>query len=136
MANEATKIEDSGLNPVRRTCASTAQISGGALLVLGDPNTVTATSGGSLAKVFGGVAASSKSSSDAATTIGAHMSGCWDIKLDPSSACTIGDLLEISGANMVRVISNMSSISGGKVVGRAEETGSAGEVIRVRLMNY
>ena len=109
MANEAVIIElgVEGGRPIRRTVANGTSISKGTLCVLSDPNTAAAAG-----------------SNYAAT-------------LAPAFAGILGKLCtdKPSGSNLLRTAVALDLISGA-VVGRAEETGAASEVIRVRLGTF
>jgi hypothetical protein len=131
MANEAVIIELTTQNAVNRTCADGATIEKGTILELADPNTVTANDGSG--DVFGGIAAVEKVASDGATTIPAWMSGVFDLTC-AASTVTAGQWVSTSGANLIKTATE-AELAAGKGIGRAEETGTASEVIRVRLGN-
>ena len=138
MANEAVIIElgSNGGNPVRRTCADGATIEKGTLLVLSDPNTVAANSG--TGEVFGGIAAHEKVANDGSTSISCYTSGVFDLTCNAGVGITCGDVVVTSGANLIRVgtSAELSGANLGKVIGYAEETATASEVIRVRLKGF
>lgn len=128
----AIKIEsETYRDATNRTCATGTTISGGTLLSLTDPNTVAAN--GAKGQAFGGIAVSDKIADDGHTTIGAHMSGTFDL-WSAGTAITAGKAVAMSGANLV-----CEAIAGellsGAIVGIAEETAAVGvgEQIRVRL---
>lgn len=144
MANEATPgIERYGSpigHALQFTVADGTAISKGTLLVLSsDPRTVTASSG--INQVFMGVANADKAASDGATRIGADIIGIFDMTVVAGTADLpqIGDLVELSGANLIRAVrprgvSGAEFISGAKFAfGRALETASASEVIAVKI---
>ena len=131
MANEAVIIElPRNLHPVRRTCAAGTTIEKGTILKLTDPNTVAASSAS--ADEFGGIAAAEKDGSDSSTSIAVHLSGVFDLTMGTGETCTIGEQIAISGANLIRAATE-AEVQLGQWLGYAEEAGSSGEVIRVRL---
>lgn len=129
MANEAVIIElgVTGGNPIRRTCADAYGIEKGALLRLVDPNTISGANIG-VAQPFAGIAAAEKVANDGSTSIACYTEGVFDLYAD--GAITVGDNVCMSGANKV---ASCGAISGGCIVGYAEETATAAETIRVRL---
>lgn len=127
MANEAVIIEYPS-NIVMRTCADGNAITKGAILKLSDPNTVAVSDG---ANVFGGIAMADKVASDGSTTIPVALNGVFDI-VDAGTGITVGGLVALSGANLVRQ-SVEADFPLGAVLGKAEETASASERIRVRV---
>ena len=135
MANEAVVIElgPLGGNPVRRTCASGTAITKGTLMALNDPNTAIAAS--TLGQIFAGIAAADKSASDFATTIPCWTAGVFDIT-GAGAGVGVGKLVVMSGANGVTPAIAGDLLSGGSIVGVAEEAGTTTEVIRVRLKGY
>jgi hypothetical protein len=133
MANEAVCIEKSVMNDVMRTCADAVGIEKGSLMILSDPNTVSGSLATTASAVFGGITTSEKVASDGSTRIACAMNGVYDIKA--VTAITAGRFVAISGANLIRE-ATPADISGGNIVGKAEETATADEVIRVRLLGY
>ncbi len=109
------------------------KISKGAILALKPgANTVANSSGSGTTEKFGGIAAADKASSDTRTNLSCHMFGVWDCRVGGNISS--GDLLKLSGANILTNGVNASHISGGQVVGKAEEDGANGSTIRVRLI--
>ena len=143
MANEATRIESFGnLNnhEYQVTVANATAISKGTLMILSaDPRTAIASSG--INQIFIGVANADKEASDGATRIGVDSSGIFDMTCVAGTLDipAFGDLVELSGANLIRAVkrntvSGADFVSGAKfVLGRALETGSASEVIAVKI---
>jgi len=135
MANEAVRVEDSGLKGYRRTVAEDSAIEKGATLVLADLNTVTTSTAATNGSIFGGIAeAEHPTNISGSVAISAAMNGCFDMVLAPTATCTTGDAIILSGANTIDKAVDAASLSGA-LVGYAEEDGSAGETIRVRLRN-
>ena len=113
----------------RVTVADGTAITKGTLMKLSaDPNTAIASSG---ADVFAGIAWDSKTASDGTVQINVALDGTWDIKC-AGSAVTLGALVALSGANLIRN-SVEADFPLGAVLGKTLETGSAAEVIAVRL---
>lgn len=135
MANEAVTIElgPNGGNPVRFTVANATAISGGTLCQMTDPRTASASSG---SQTFAGIAAADKVASDGATDLALYTEGIFDLKTDAAANITAGDLVILSGTNLVAKAFNVNDIISGKVVGQALETASASEVIAVRLKKH
>lgn len=143
MANEAgwiNRFGDLNAHQVDFTVANATAISKGTLLILSsDPRTVTASSG--INQVFMGVANIDKEASDVSTRLGADVIGVFDMTVVAGTADLpqIGDLVELSGANLIRAVrprgvSGAEFISGAKFAfGRALESASASEVIAVKV---
>lgn len=128
MANEAVCIE-SPSKIVRYTVADGTSISKGTLLkISSDPNTAAASTA---ADKFAGVAMMDKVANDGTTEISAALDGTFDI-VCAGSAVTLGNMVVISGANLIRD-SVEADFPLGAVLGKALETGAASEKIRVRL---
>ena len=133
MANEAVMIEDTGLNPTRRTISNGSagtSVEKGTIMGLADNNVVAASSG--RADEFGGVLASEKVNGDGSTDIGCHMNGVFDMLVASGGACTVGEQVTISGANTIDAAAE-SEVQLGQWVGYADEAGSSNEIIRIRL---
>lgn len=133
MANEAVIIElgSCGGKPVLRTCADGVGIEKGTLLKLTDPNTASAAS--LMGEPFAGIAAAEKVANDGSTTIACYTEGVFDLTSGLTAAGNAGGLVCMSGGNFV-VPAVAASILSGSIVGKLEETASASEVVRVRLM--
>ena len=134
MANEATKIEDGYVPAVMRTILNATAVEKGTLMELNDNNIVNVSSGSG---VFGGVANAEKVASDGAVKIGCDMDGVYDMTTAPGAAITVGQLVSLSGANLIKTATE-AEIAAGKAVGKAEETSTlaSSEVIRVRLLGF
>ena len=133
MANEAVIIElTNGGNPIRRTVADGTTISKGTLLVMTDPNTVAASTVTSSASVFGGVAAADKLASDGSTTLAVWQEGCFDMTNAAFGTPSVGALVVLSGANLIRAAVAADLLTGA-IIGKLEETAATNEVVRVRL---
>lgn len=127
MANEAVIIE-TPTNSRRYQCADGVGISKGALLQVVDPNTA---SGSTITgQRFAGIASFEKVASDGSTNITCYTKGIFDLK--SNDALSVGELVALSGLNMVRLATATDIISG-CVVGKALETATANEVIRVAV---
>jgi hypothetical protein len=133
MANEAVCIEKSVMNDVMRTCVDAVGIEKGSLCILFDPNTISGSLATTAGGVFGGITTAEKVASDGSTRVACAMNGVFDIKA--VTAITAGNFVAISGSNLIRQ-ATANDISGGNIVGKAEETATADEVIRVRLLGY
>lgn len=133
MANEAVPISLSPtMNAVRRTVPNAVGIEKYTLLQLYDPNTVAASSG--TACVFGGIAAAEKVANDSSTSIACYMDGVFDLYY-LGFPLVAGGPVKISGANTITAANLSTDLSGGLIIGYAEETATAAaETIRVRLV--
>ena len=132
MADEAICIE-APKYLVRRTVSDSTAIAKGTLLKLADPNTASAGTGSG--EAFGGIAVAEKVISDGITELSVAMSGVFDIKCNTTNGITCGVPVCLSGANMIRT-AVAGDLLTGAVIGTAEETASASEVIRVRLGGF
>lgn len=128
MANEAVCIEKP-TRITRYTVADGTGIAKGTILKLSDPNTAAASSA---ADVFAGIAIEEKTASDGIVEIAAALDGVWDLTCNAGNGITAGALVALSGANLIRT-SVEADFPLGAVFGKALETASASEVIRVRL---
>jgi hypothetical protein len=94
-----------------------------------DPNTVAASAANS--DVFGGIAWEEKTASDGIVELTCALDGVWDITCG-GAGVTLGAIVSLSGANIIKDITEAEIVTG-DAIGKALETGSAGEVIRVRV---
>lgn len=128
MANEAVILElNEHMDAYQMTVAAGTSISKGTLLKLSSANTVVASDG---VNVYGGVAAADKDGTDSSTTLGVYTPGQgnkFDMKC-ASANVTLGALVVLSGTNLIRDAVN-TEVEEGKVVGKAMEGGSGGDVI-------
>lgn len=127
MANEAVCIE-TPVKFARYTVADGTGIAKGTILALTDPNTAAASSAGD---VFAGIAWEEKTASDGIVEITAALDGVWDLK-DAGAGITVGNIVSLNGANLIKTATEAELVLG-KGFGKALETASASEVIRVRL---
>lgn len=130
MANEGIQREKLGM-ALNMTVADGTGIEKGTILELTDPRTAAANNGSG--DVFAGIALSEKIANDGRTSIAADFYGIWD--LVSSGTVTAGELVSTSGANIVKTATE-AEIAAGKAVGKALETGTAGERIQVKLLGY
>ena len=134
MADEAVIIElINGGTVVRRTVANGTSISKGRLCVLSDPNTCAASSISTISTaIFGGILMNDKLADDGSTTASFLIGNAVvDLKAAPT-AITVGDPVVMSGSNLIQT-GVAASLLTNSVIGYAEETAAASEVIRVRL---
>lgn len=135
MVNEAIIIELGRSNgaPVERIVASGATILKGTLCKIADPNTASAATG--TGEAFAGITAADKDGSDLSTTLAFYTEGVFDLTSTASPSITAGAMVCMSGANLIRA-AVAGELLTGAIIGKAEETSSASEVIRVRLIGY
>lgn len=128
MANEAVCIE----TPTefrRYTVANGTGIVVGTILKLTDPNTAAASSADN--DVFAGIAWEEKTASDGITEITAAVNGIWDITCT-DAAIVAGALVSIGGANLI-LTADTDAVIKGEVVGKALETTTTTETIRIAV---
>jgi hypothetical protein len=127
MANEAVCIE-TPTEFARYTIADATAVPIGSIMKLSDPNTCALSSAND---VFAGIAWEEKKLSDGITEMTLAKNGVWDITA-ASGAITVGGIVTLSGANLIKT-AVAGELLTGAVLGKAEETASASEVIRVRV---
>jgi len=128
MANEAVCIE-TPTEFARRTILDATSVPIGTIMKLTDPNTVVVSAADN--DPFGGIAWEEKTTTDGLTQITCAMNGVWDITTT-NAGITAGAIVNIGGANLVST-SAAGDLLTGSVVGKAEETCTGTEVIRVRV---
>jgi hypothetical protein len=128
MANEAVCIE-TPTEFARYTIANATAVPLGTLLKLVDPHTVEVTAADN--DPFAGIAWEEKTANDGIVEITVAKNGVWDLK-DSGAGITAGAICNIGGANVI-IASAAADLLTGSVVGKAEETAGASEVIRVRV---
>lgn len=115
-------------DPIPYIVSDTFGVEKGTLCTLIDPMTA---SGSSLLNCLpAGIAAREKIASSGITSIALFQRGFFDMQC--SGAVTLGDPLVSAGDDFVKTWTP-STVSGSRVIGRAEETGSDGEAIIVNL---
>lgn len=129
MANEAVLIVETAL-PIMFTCANGTPIEKGTILKLSDPMTVAASSADG--DLFAGIAAEEKIASDGNTKIAVYTQGIFKIK-DSGAGVTAGDMVKISGANLVATADDDAVEKHSEVVGKALETAAASESLLVQV---
>lgn len=129
MANEATFLE-TPIKIRRFDCADGNSITKGTLLKLVDPYTVSGvyTSG----DAFAGIAFADKVASDGSTSIPCVVEGICDLTCNAGVGITAGAMVVLSGTNLIRAAIAADLLTGA-VVGKALETASASEVIKVSV---
>lgn len=98
------------------------------LLKLSGDNTASASAGDD---VFAGIAWEEKTLSDGITEIVVALNGVWDLG-DAGAGITLGGIVTLSGANLIKQAVAADLLTG-QAFGKALETASALEVIRVRV---
>lgn len=140
MANEAIKVE--GPYEVHDfTVATGTAISGMTLCKLTEPRTAAATTGADVAVTgerFAGIMAEDVSQAGNATEAGLYTKGVFDLYAGGGVGITAGDLVKLSGANIVEGEVAAIDIISGLVVGKAYETVAMGtpEVIEVHVGEF
>ena len=127
MANEAVLLIETEL-PIPFTCDNGTGIEKGTLLKMTDPMTVAATTAAD--EVFAGVAAEEKIASDGKTKIGVYMKGIFKMTVVAGGTTTVGNEVVLGGANQIDHFDTLDR-EVGKTIGRALETGAAGETVAV-----
>ena len=129
MANEATLWMELD-PPIPFTCADGAGIEKGTVLQLTDPYTVSATSGDN--QVVIGIAAEEKIANDGRTKIGVYVRGIFKMVVDAGDTTTVGLDCVVRAAYAIGLYDTLDDEKG-LVIGRALETGAAGETVLVLL---
>lgn len=136
MADEAVIIElhgdDNSGDVIRYTVADATAISKGTLCTINTANTAVATSVADSS--FAGIASTDKEASDGAVTLGFFTKGKFDLTNATSSEIVAGDLVAISGANLIKRAIAANVISGA-IIGKSLETDTGDGVIQV-LVGY
>lgn len=133
MANEAVCIETPKIIK-RYTVLDANAITYGAILVLsgGAINTaMTSSTAHTVSTPFAGIAIEEKTASDGITEIGAAIDGVWDIKWG-IGASVVGDIVCLSGANLVRT-AIAGDLINGAAFGKVLEPAAGSSVSRVRV---
>jgi len=129
MANEAVNIE---LPKIIKRCtvAEATAIPLGTLLALTDPNTGAASSS---TDVFEGITTEEFTGGENLTNVASAHDGVWDLYAGGGTTITAGELVKLSGANIIEGDVVEADIIAGKVVGKAKESVTIGtpETIRV-----
>ena len=135
MANEAVTIELHGRpegEGVRFTCADSVGIEKGTLLYFVDPRTASGSHVASTGNAFAGVAAAEKVASDGSVAITAYTKGIFDLTTSAGVGITAGQIVSLSGANLIKTATE-AEIAAGGAIGKALETATASEVIAVAV---
>lgn len=128
MANEAQCIE-TPTRFARYTVSDATAVPIGTLMSLWADNSITASTG---ADVFAGIAWEEKTLSDGITEMTVAKNGTWDITCNANAGMTLGNIVSLSGANLIKSATEAEMIIG-KIVGKLEETATASEVVRVKV---
>ena len=94
---------------------------------LSDPSTAAASSANG--DIFAGILLKEKVASDGQTRVAVSRKGVWD--LTASGTITAGQMVKISGANLISTADEDSIELHHEVVGQALQAGADGEVIEV-----
>lgn len=127
MANEAVILIERE-PAVSRNCANGTGIEKGTILKLTDPNTVAASSADN--DVFGGICKDEKIASDGRTVVAVSERGEAKMTIAAGNTTTVGQDVVIKGANQIGGYTTLDDEKGYRV-GKALETGAAGETVRV-----
>jgi len=135
MANEADAVEKgtTGGEATDFTIADATAISKGSVLILHDPRAASGSAVGTSGAAFAGIAAADKTASDGATNLALWTKGIFDLVVTGGTVgITAGQPVRMSGANTIERADASDLVTGG-VIGKALETGSAGERIEVLI---
>lgn len=130
MANEAVKKQWNGF-AYNFYCADATAIEKGTILKLSGDREVAASSADG--DIFAGIAAREKVANDGRTQIAVIRDGIFDMTM-ADDTCNAGDIMKISGANLIAPADDDSVEAGAQAFGMALEAGSSGEVIEVLLL--
>ena len=132
MANEAVLIQDLEYRHLEVTMAngsSGTDIEKGTILKLADPNIGAASSADG--DLFLGILLEENVGGDGTIRYGVSRHGVWDIKNKASTTITAGDMVKISGANLIAPADDDQVEKHSEVVGMALQDATADEVIEV-----
>ena len=135
MANEPVMIQDLEYRQLEVTMANGAagtDIEQFTILKLSDPNTGAASSADG--DLFLGILAVENVGADGQTRYAVFRGGVWDTK-DSGAGFTAGDMLKISGANLVATADDDQIEKHSEVYGLALQTAAASEVVEVLVGN-
>ena len=136
MANEAVIIEllGNGGDPIRYTVADGTGIEKGTIMKFdSDPRTIAASSADG--DLIAGIAATEKVASDGQVSLAVYTNGIFDIACTASSgSAVLGGPVKITGANTVAPADDDTVAKSREVVGYSLETGTASEVVAVRVL--
>ena len=133
MANEAVISELLGADkgqPIRFTVADGTAITKGTLCKVAEPHLASAATG--TGEAFAGIASSDKVADDGQTELAFYTEGIFDLTNAANSDITTGEMVCMSGANLIRAAVAADLLTGA-VVGKAYEDATTTEVIRVKL---
>jgi hypothetical protein len=129
MADEAVLIYELA-PPIPFIVADGAGIEKGTVCKMADPMTASASSADN--DIFGGIAAEEKVANDGKTKLALYRRGIFKMKIAGGQTATIGKMVVIKGANTIGDYTTLDA-EVGYVVGRALETGAAGETVLVEV---
>jgi len=132
MANEAVIIETYPYNVRRYNCISGASFTKGQLLKLADPKTASGSYIG-VGDPFAGIVAFEKTGVDGSTDISCYTSGIFELTMALNATCMAGELVIMSGTNLIVSASSVGQLLSGAIVGKALEAGASSEVIQVAV---
>lgn len=129
MADEATLSEESGLNSIRFVVDPSINVSQGTLMFISGDHAVGKSS---TAQPYAGVAAADHKANEGEVEMAVHVPGRGNVFDMTNTGVTIlGELVRLSGTNLVGGVKKNLQISTGQIVGIALEGGSDSEIIRV-----
>lgn len=136
MANEAVIIEllGNGGDPIRYTVDNTVAVAKGTIMKFSsDPRTIAACSADG--DFIAGIAASEKVANDGSTTLAVYTNGIFDLACTASTgSAVLGGPVKVTAANTIAPADSDTVATSREVVGYSLETGSAGEVVAVRVL--
>ena len=134
MADEAFIVEvlGDGGDPISFTVSDSVGIEKGATMKMTDPRTAAQSDGAG--DIIAGIAASEKVANDGNTKLAVLRNCVVDLKVESGKAATLGTYVRTAAtANQIEASTTLDSETG-KGLGVALETGSASEVIQVRIL--
>ena len=134
MAFEAVIVEllGNGGDPIEYTVADGTTIEKGTILELEDERTCKKVSGAGV--VIAGIAATEKVANDGSTTLAALTNLIADLTVDTGATATLGSYVRSSAATNEITVATTLDNETGKAIGKALATGTADEVIQVRVL--
>jgi hypothetical protein len=129
MANEAV-LRNRHSNPVDFTTADVA-IPKGTIMTFSSSREVKASSAGDS---FAGIAAREKVAGDGRTQIACFVDGIFDMRAGGGTAITEGELVTLSGANIVEGLYADATAKAGGLVGKALEGAALGTAETIQVL--
>lgn len=136
MVSEAILVQqlEEGDRCLEVTVADTPGIPKGTILKLSDPNIGAAASADG--DFFLGIAKEEKVDVDGMVRMAVWRHGVFDIYVHPNHTVTAGDMVKISGANLIAIADSDTIETHGEIIGMALQSGISDEQIEVLVGGF